>query len=114
MAVYDFVNPTYTPVFTNHLDFRFSFADFCYGGSFGEDICTYVFSGEQFSNGKKWTLLILNHTTHAVPFAAPMRFEGSYAEDAIPFLEGDRIVLLSTDGNGKTFFVTINSSRLCQ
>jgi len=40
-----------------------------------------------------------------------MRFEGSYAEDAIPFLEGDRIVLLSTDGNGKTYFVTISTSR---
>ena len=114
MAVYDFVNPAYTTVFTDGLDFRFSFADFCYGGSFGEDICTYVFSGEQFSNGKKWTLLILNHTTHTVPFAAPMCFEGTYAEDAIPFLEGDRIVLLSTDGNGKTCFVTINTSRLCQ
>ena len=33
---------------------------------------------------------------------------------AISFLEGDRIVLLSTDGNGKTYFVTINTSRLCQ
>ena len=114
MAVYDYVQTTYSPVFTNRLDFRFSFADFCYGGTFGEDICTYVFSGEQLSNGKKWTLLILNHTTHTVPFAAPMRFEGSYAEDAISFLEGDRIALLSTDGNGKTYFVTINTSRLFQ
>lgn len=112
MAVYDYVQTTYTPVFTNRLDFRFSFADFCYGGPFGEDVCTYVFSGEQFSNGKKWSLLILNHTTHTMPFAAPMRFEGSYAEDAISFLEGDRIALLSTDGNGKTYFVTINTSRL--
>lgn len=114
MAVYDYVQTTYSPVFTNRLDFRFSFADFCYGGSFGEDVCTYVFSGEQLSNGRKWTLLILNHTTHTVPFAAPMRFEGSYAEDAIPFLEGDRIALLSTDGNGKTYFVTINTSRFFQ
>ena len=114
MAVYDYVQTTYSPVFTNRLDFRFSFADFCYGGTFGEDICTYVFSGEQLSNGKKWTLLILNHMTHTVPFAAPMRFEGSYAEDAISFLEGDRIALLSTDGNGKTYFVTINTSRLFQ
>lgn len=113
MTVYDFVNPSYTPVFAEGLDFRFSFADFCYGGSFGEDVCTYVFSGVQYQNGIKWTLLILNHTTHTVPFGAPMRFEGSYAEDAIPFLEGDRIVLLSTDGNGKTYFVTINTSRLC-
>ena len=111
IAVYNYVQTTYTPVFTGGLDFRFSFADFCYVESFGEDICTYVFSGEQFSNGRKWTLLILNHTTHTVPFAAPMRFEGSYAEDAIPFLEGERVVLLSTDGNGKTYFVTINTSR---
>jgi len=66
MAVYDFVNPAYTPVFTDGLDFRFSFADFCYGGSFGEDVCTYVFSGKQMLNGIKWTLLILNHTTHTV------------------------------------------------
>ena len=114
MAVYDFVNPAYTPVFTGGLDFRFSFADFCYGRAFGEDVCTYVFSGIQLSNGKKWTLLVLNHTAHTVPFAAPMRFEGTYAEDVIPFLEGDRIVLLSTDGNDKTCFVTINTSRFCQ
>ena len=114
MAVYDYVQTTYAPAFTDGLDFRFSFADFCYGGSFGEDICTYVFSGKQFSTGKKWSLLILNHTTHTSPFGVPMRFEGSYAEDAISFLEGDRIVLLSTDGNGKTYFVTINTSRLCQ
>ena len=112
MAVYDYVQTTYSPVFTGGLDFRFSFADFCYDKSFGEDVCTYVFSGEQFENGRKWTLLILDHTTHTAPFAAPMRFEGSYAEDAIPFLEGDRIALLSTDGNDKTFFVTINTSRL--
>jgi len=114
MAVYDYVQTTYAPVFTNRLDFRFSFADFCYGGPFGEDICTYVFSGEATFTGILWTLLILNHTTHTAPFAAPLRFEGSYAQDAISFLQGDRIVLLSTDGNGKTYFVTIDTSRLWQ
>jgi len=113
MTVYDYVHPTYTPAFTNGLDFRFSFADFCYGESFGDDVCTYVFSGKAQSNGNRWTLLILNHTTHTVQFAAPMRFEDAHAfGDAIPFLEGDRIVLLCTDGNGKTYFVTINTSRL--
>ena len=113
MTVYDYVHPAYTPAFTNGLDFRFSFADFCYGKSFGEDVCTYVFSGKARSNGYSWTLLILNHTTHTVQFAAPMRFEDAHAfGDAIPFLEGDRIVLLCTDGNGKTYFVTISTSRL--
>ena len=42
-----------------------------------------------------------------------MRFEDAHDfGDAISFLEGDRIVLLSTDGNDKTYFVTINTSRL--
>ena len=113
MTVYDYLHPAYTPAFAEDLDFRFSFADFCYGKSFGEDICTYVFSGKQFSTGKKWSLLILNHTTHTVQFAAPMRFEDAHAEgDALSFLEGDRIVLFCTDGNGTTYFVTINTSRL--
>ena len=113
MTVYDYVHPAYTPAFTNGLDFRFSFADFCYGESFVEDVCTYVFSGIAQSNGIRWTLFILNHTTHTVQFAAPMRFEDAHAfGDAISFLEGDRIVLLCTDGNGKTYFVTINTSRL--
>ncbi len=113
MTVYDYVHPAYTPAFTNGLDFRFSFADFCYGESFGDDVCTYVFSGIALSNGIRWTLFILNHTTHTVQFAAPMRFEDAHAfGDAIPFLEGDRLVLLCTDGNGKTYFVTINTSRL--
>ena len=113
MTVYDYVHPAYTPAFTNGLDFRFSFADFCYGEPFGDDVCTYVFSGKARSNGNSWTLLILNHTTHTVQFAAPMRFEDAHAfGDAISFLEGDRIVLLCTDGNGKTYFVTINTSRL--
>lgn len=113
MTVYDYVHPAYTPAFTDGLDFRFSFADFCYGEPFGDDVCTYVFSGKARSNGNSWTLLILNHTTHTVQFAAPMRFEDAHAfGDAIPFLEGDRLVLLCTDGNGKTYFVTINTSRL--
>ena len=113
MTVYDYVHPAYTPAFTHGLDFRFSFADFCYGESFGEDVCTYVFSGKAQSNGNRWTLFILNHTTHTVQFAAPMRFEDAHDfGDAISFLEGDRIVLLSTDGNEKTYFVTINTSRL--
>ena len=113
MTVYDYVHPAYTPAFTNGLDFRFSFADFCYGESFVEDVCTYVFSGIAQSNGIRRTLFILNHTTHTVQFAAPMRFEDAHAfGDAISFLEGDRIVLLCTDGNGKTYFVTINTSRL--
>ena len=113
MTVYDYVHPAYTPAFTNGLDFRFSFADFCYGESFVEDVCTYVFSGIAQSNGIRRTLFILNHTTHTVQFAAPMRFEDAHDfGDAISFLEGDRIVLLSTDGNDKTYFVTINTSRL--
>ena len=113
MTVYDYVHPAYTPAFTEGLDFRFSFADFCYGMPFGEDIYTYVFSGKSFSNGKRWTLLILNHTTHTLQFSAPMRFEDAHAEgDALCFLEGDRIVLFCSNGNDKTYFVTINTSRL--
>ena len=113
MTVYDYVHPAYTPAFTEGLDFRFSFADFCYGKPFGEDIYTYVFSGKSFSNGKRWTLLILNHTTHTLQFSAPMRFEDAHAEgDALCFLEGDRIVLFCSNGNDKTYFVTINTSRL--
>ena len=113
MTVYDYVHPAYTPAFTEGLDFRASFADFCYGEPFGGDVCTYVFSGKAQSNGNRWTLFILNHTTHTVQFAAPMRFEDAHDfGDAISFLEGDRIALLSTDGNEKTYFVTINTSRL--
>ncbi len=56
---------------------------------------------------------VTDHTTHTVQFAAPMRFEDAHAfGDAIPFLEGVRLVLLYNDGNGKTDFVTINTSRI--
>ena len=116
ITVYDYVNSSYTPVFIDGLDmygldFRSSFADFYYGGAFGEDVCTYVFSGDVRPNGILWSLFILNHTTHTAPFTAHLRFEGSYGEDAISFLEGDRIALLSSDGNCKSYFVTINTSR---
>ena len=90
---------------------QWSFVDFCYGPVFGDDICTYYFSGAPTSIGVMWQLQILNHSAHTVPFVVNLMFEGTYAQYSISFLEGDRLVLASTDGNGKTFFVTINTSR---
>ena len=109
VVVYDYANAAYEQVFTG--DLRWSFFDFCYGSLAGDDICTYWFTGSPASIGISWQLLILNHSAHTVPFAANLQFDGSYAQDAISFLEGDRLVLASTDGNGKTFFVTLDTSR---
>ena len=109
VVVYDYVNGTYSQVFINSM--QWSFVDFCYATVFGDDICTYYFRGTPAFIGISWELLILNHSAHTVPFVANLRFEGAYAQYSISFLEGDRLVLASTDGNGKTFFVTINTSR---
>ena len=109
VVVYDYANAAYEQVFTG--DLRWSFFDFCYGSLAGDDICTYWFTGSPASIGISWQLLILDHSAHTVPFAANLQFDGSYAQDAISFLEGDRLVLASTDGNGKTFFVTLDTSR---
>lgn len=110
VVVYDYINATYAQVFIGEM--IWSFVDFCYGALFGDDICTYYFSGAPTSIGVMWQLQILNHSAHTVPFVANLMFEGTYAQDSISFLEGDRLVLASTDGNGKTFFVTINTSRI--
>lgn len=109
VVVYDYARDTYAQVFVCQM--HYSFVDFCYGTLFGDDICTYYFSGTPAFIGISWQLQILNHSTHTVPFAVNLQFDGGYAQDSISFLEGDRLVLASTDGNGKTFFVTIDTSR---
>ncbi len=103
MVVQDYVNDTYTPAFVNY-EFRSSANDFCYGDLFGDDLCTYSVLW------KEGRMTIYNHSTHSVQYGT-YTAAGAYQMDLITFLEGDRIVFLTTDGNGASYFTTINTSR---
>ena len=102
-VVYDYVHDKYTyPLIEETLDEVF---DFCYGDVAGNDICTYTF------NCKGRFMEVYDHSTRTFLFATYFGCYGLFSQDLIPFREGDRITVISTNGNGSTFFTTFNTSR---
>ena len=108
LVVYDYVNNNYTfPLFD---ELRTTTSDFCYGDIFGNDICTYTFSW-----GGRW-MEIFDHSTNTLLYAAYTSIGTVLKDnhDIISFREGDRITIISTNGNDTTYFITFNTSRFSQ
>lgn len=104
-VLHDYVNDTYSQPFVNH-PFWQATCDFCYGEEFGDDLCTY------FVNWNN-SITIYNHSQHTVPFGTYFGRGGSTngSEGILSFRRGGRLIIYYSNGNDRTVFLTINTSR---